>query len=199
MEKGQVVNAAYSEMLRYSVAISVQLDRIEYWKAELRAGREQWNEASYKAIFESTLSPEEFERYLRQLKSEFELPPKMHLKSEVQWLVGAVRNVYMMASTVRWAVANNDVKVRCVQAAISAFENEVPDAVLLRHLHEHMDQVLMGKGDSFKKLPHPEMEGAIALLEDDLGYEIGGKVWSLRKLSTASKDLMRDVTRCVNG
>ncbi len=56
----------------------------------------------------------------------------------------------------------------------------------------------MRKGESFKKLPHPEMEGAIALLDDDVGYEIGGKVWSLRTLSTAAKDLVRDVTGCIN-
>lgn len=196
VEKSEVVTAAYSELLRYSVAISVQLERIAYWREELRQARTDWNEASYRAIFE-TPSGADFEARLRGLKAEYELPPKMHLKSEVQFLVVAVRNAYVMATTIRWAVAEIADEVRCVQRAITAFEKSVPDAVLLRHLHEHMDEVLMGKGDAFKKLPQPEMDGTIALLGDDIGYAIGGKVWSLKEMSTAAKDLVRDVTGCI--
>lgn len=55
----------------------------------------------------------------------------------------------------------------------------------------------MEKGKTFKKLPQPEMESTIELLEDDLGYEIGGKAWSLKELATAAKDLVRDVTGCI--
>lgn len=196
MEKAEVVTTAYSELLRYSVAISVQLERVAHWREELRQARKDWDEASYRAIFE-TPSGVDFEARLGSLKAEYELPPKMHLKSEVQFLVVAIRNAYMMATTIRWAVAEIEEEVRCVQAAITVFEKSVPDAVLLRHLHEHMDEVLKGKGDAFKKLPHPEMEGTIALLDDDVGYEIGGKVWSLNEVSTAAKDLVRDVTGCI--
>lgn len=197
MDKAEVVTAAYSELLRYSVAISVQLERVAHWRGELRQARRTWDEASYRAIFE-TPSGVDFEARLSTLKAEYELPPKMHLKSEVQFLVVAVRNAYVMATTIRWAVAEiEEEEVRCVQAAITSFEKSVPDAVLLRHLHEHMDEVFMGKGEAFKKLPRPEMEGTIALLDDDVGYEIGGKVWSLKRLSTAAKDLVRDVTRCI--
>lgn len=57
----------------------------------------------------------------------------------------------------------------------------------------------MGKGDAFKKLPQPEMEATIALLDEDIGYEIGGKLWSLKEISTAAKDLAVDVTGCIQG
>jgi hypothetical protein len=176
MDKPEVATAAYSELLRYSVAISVQLDRIEHWKGELKRGREKWTDASCRALFELPTGFD-YEDFLRQLKNEHELPPKMHLKTEVQFLVIAVRNAYMMGTAIRWALTQDANRVRCVQAALSAFEKAVPDAVLLRHLHEHMEQFFMGTGDALKKLPHPEMVPTFALLDDDIGYEIGGKDW----------------------
>ncbi len=36
LEKEQVAGAAWAEMLRYSVAISAQLERIDHWKKDLR-------------------------------------------------------------------------------------------------------------------------------------------------------------------
>jgi hypothetical protein len=121
----------------------------------------------------------------------------MHLKSEVQFVLIAVRGIYRMALLIRRAVSDDELKVRCVQTAISAFETSAPDAVHLRNLHEHLDEVRVGKGDAYAKLPDPSIEGAIALLDDDVAYEIGGKVWAIRKLATAAKDLVRDIGRCV--
>lgn len=189
--------ATYSEMLRFSVAISVQLERIEHWKQALRKGREGWTEAARNSLFDPAISSSEFENHLKALRAEYELPSKMHLKSEIQFLVAAVRGVYVMASAIRWAVRADEKKVRCIQAALTSFEKNAPDAVHLRDLHEHLDEVLKGKGNAFDKLPQPELEGHIALLDDDVGYQIGGKVWSIRELAIAAKDLVRDVSGCL--
>lgn len=197
LKKDQIETVAWSEMLRFSVAISVQLERVAYWREQLRQARKDWNDASYRAIFESSVPPNEFEAHLRRLKSEFELPPKMHLKSEIQFLLIAVRGVYGMAVALRQAVASNDGKVRCVQGALSAFEKHAPDVVHLRNLHEHMDQLIQGKGDAYAKLPDPNLGSIMALSDDDVTYLIGGKDWSIRELARAAKDLVRDVGGCV--
>lgn len=199
LTRQETTNAAYAEMLRFSVAISLQLERIDQRKTELREARGQYDEASFREIFAAKVPVEDFERHLRALKQQFELVPKMHLKSEVQFLLIAVRGMYAMALALRWGVSEDDAKVRSVQSAISAFEKAAPDAVHLRNLHEHMDEVFRGRGDAYKKLPDPSMEGAIALLEHDVAYEIGGKVWKIGDVAVAAKDLLRDVGRCVNG
>ncbi len=123
----------------------------------------------------------------------------MHLKSEVQFLLVATHGVYGMARAVRWGVTDNAKKVRCVQAAISAFEKETPNAVHLRNLHEHMDEMLRGRGDAYRKLPDPTGEDTVALLDDDVAYALGGKVWSIRRIAVAAKDLVRDIGRCSVG
>lgn len=199
LTKKETTNAAYAEMLRFSVAIGLQLDRIEHRKSELRQARAEYQEASFKEMFTSTIRAEEFEAHLRSLKQQFEMVPKMHLKSEVQFLLIAVRGMYGMSVALRWGVSDEKEKVKCVQAAISAFEKAAPDAVHLRNLHEHLDEVFRGKGDSFRKLPDPSMEGAIALLDDDVAYEIGGKVWRILPLAAAAKDLLRDAGTCLHG
>lgn len=198
-EKDQIEAAAWSEMLRFSVAISVQLERVGYWREQLRQARKDWNDASYRAIFESAVPADEFETHQRRLKAEFELPPKMHLKSEIQFLLIAVRGVYGMAVALRQAVAKDGMKVRCVQRALSAFEKHAPDAVHLRNIHEHMDQLIQGKGDAYTKLPKPDLGSIMALSDDDVTYLIGGKYWSIGELAVAAKDLVRDIGGCVQG
>lgn len=197
--KDETKNAAYAEILRFSVAISVQQERIAHWREELRNARKEWDDAAYKELFISSVPGDDFEEHLRSMKLRYEMVPKMHLKSEVQFLLISVRGIYAMALAVRWAVSEDETKVRCVQAAVSSFEKVAPAAVHLRNLHEHMDQVFQGKGDAFKKLPDPETEGAIALLAEDVAYEIGGKVWSINELAVAAKDLVRDIGRCLHG
>jgi hypothetical protein len=189
--------AAYSEMLRFSVAISVQLERIEHWKDELKKGREGWTEAARKSLFDPAIPTSRYEDHLKALRNEYESPSKMHLKSEVQFLVVAVRGVFAMARSSDLAVKADEKKVRCVQQAITSFEKAAPDVVHLRDLHEHLDELLKGKGSAYDKLPRPELGGHIALLDEDVGYHIGGKVWSIQTFATAAKDLVRDVSGCL--
>ena len=199
LDKGQTISVAYGEMLRFSVAISVQQVRISECREKLREGRVEQKAASERALYDVASVPtDRLEEHLRSLQAEHELPPKMHLKSEIQFLLIAVHGVGEMARTIRSVAKDDDQLVRCVQAALTTFEKLGPEAKHLRNLHEHLGQALLGKGDALKKLPDQNLDGAIALLEEDVAYVIGGKVWKLGDLAVAAKDLVRDVTSCLN-
>lgn len=63
--KDETKNAAYAEILRFSVAISVQQERIAHWREELRNARKEWDDAAYKELFISSVPGDDFEEHLR--------------------------------------------------------------------------------------------------------------------------------------
>lgn len=85
----------------------------------------------------------------------------------------------------------------CVQTALSSFEVAAPEVAHLRNLHEHLDELLRSKGDAFSRLPEPELGSALAVLEDDVAYFIGGKAWSTTKLADAAGELVSSVRACI--
>lgn len=82
-------------------------------------------------------------------------------------------------------------------AAIDAFDQAVPDANLLRHIHEHFDAYASGRGREQRKLPRSIEESAVGMLDKGLAYYIGGKLFLLWEITTQAEELARTVAECV--
>lgn len=66
-----------------------------------------------------------------------DMPLVWRLKTEVEFLLGAVYGILSMARGIRRGTEGE--LNACVQRAIAGFEKAAPDADLLRHVHVHLD------------------------------------------------------------
>lgn len=195
-EGEELVRVAYGEFLRFGLAIDMQCQRLDRWRDDLRNRRKLSRVKSLEAIF-TLPSGADVEQHLRRIKTQSELPSLMHLKNEAHFLLVAIKNMDRMVRVLRRALRNDQNSVRCIQGAITSFEAVAPEITHLRNLHEHLDQVLRGEGDAFSRLPTPELKTAIAVLEDDVAYFVGGKAWSVGKLADAATNLVSSVRQCI--
>ena len=193
----ELVRVAFGELLRFAVGAETQRQRLAEWGQELKRRRKESREQSFEAMF-SLPSGADFEGEMRRIHSHNELPSLMHAKNEAHFLLIAIKNIDRMAQVLRRAVKDDIETVRCVQQAISSFEVVAPEVTHLRNLHEHLDEFLREKGDAFSRLPDPQLGTAIAVVDDDVAYFIGGKAWSLGKLADAANDLVTSIRRCVS-
>jgi hypothetical protein len=69
--------------------------------------------------------------------------------------------------------------------------------VLLRHIHEHLDQYIAGTGNQRSQLPQDFNESAIGLLDDGPAYLLGGKLFVVSEIVTAAEALAETVGRCL--
>lgn len=192
-----LVRVAYGEFLRFGLAIEMQRDRLARWRDDLRNQREKSQDKRLEAIF--SLPPgTDVREHLRQIQVEHEHPSLMHVKNEAHFLIVAIRNTDRMTNVLRSTLQHEEETVRCLQAAITAFEAAAPEIAHLRNLNEHMDELLQGKGDAFAKLPDPDLGNALAVLENDVIYLIGGKVWSTSNLADAAARLVSEVRSCLS-
>jgi hypothetical protein len=108
------------------------------------------------------------------------------VETEAEFLAVAVYGIVGMAKSVR-AASIGDMN-SCVQRAIDLFEKAAPDADLFRHLHEHFDAYMRGKGKDAHRLPDPGEPGAVAMLDKGLVYFVGGKLFgSIRYRSSGRR------------
>lgn len=191
-----LVRVAFGELLRFALAMKMQEERLAAWRHELEQGRAAGREEALEVIF-SAEPGADIEAELRRIKTHHELPPTMHFKNEAHFLLVAIKNIDRISRLVRTALVDDTVTVRCVQEAISTFEATAPEVTHLRDLHEHVDQLLRGRGKAFSKLPEPHLGSGIALLETDIVYLIGGKVWMLGELSNAAAVLVESIRSCI--
>lgn len=84
----------------------------------------------------------------------------------------------------------------CASEAVAAFEDEVPDALLLRHIHEHLNEYIAGQGHLRHLLPDAFGESAVAMLDQGLAYFIGGKLFLLWEISDAAERLAGAIAEC---
>jgi hypothetical protein len=99
-------------------------------------------------------SPEWTEEWFREQYERFEYlerPDVWRLKTEAQFLLVAVRGIYLMSKAFK-RVATGSAQ-RSIQRAISEFEGAAPDAMLLRHIHEHFDKYGGGQGSEASSPP----------------------------------------------
>jgi hypothetical protein len=192
----ELVRVAYGEFLRFALAMEMQRERLAHWRDDLRSQREVGREASLEAIF-SLPSGADVEQHLRRIRTRYEAPSLMHVKNEAHFLLVAIKNIDRMAYVLRSALRDDGQTVRCMQGALNAFESASPEVKHLRNLNEHVDEFLRSKGDAYSKLPEPELGSALAVLEDDVAYFIGGKAWSTSKLADAAGELVSAVRACI--
>jgi hypothetical protein len=188
-----MLSACLGEMYRYRLAVQDQLPRIEVATSAVRAQRDLIEQGENDLLFGPSMSEDEFRSRLERVHHS-DIPEIWRLKTEAQFLLVAVYGIFSMSRAIR-KTSDGDVN-RCVQRAISTFEKAAPDADLLRHLHEHIDDYMRGEGRDSNRLPDPAMEGAIAMLEEGLVYFIGGKLFRLSKFASAAEELARAIGEC---
>jgi hypothetical protein len=144
-------------------------------------------------LFGPSLPPGEFERRIRRLKVS-DLPEVSALKTEVQFLLVALRGIYLMSRSIRDNVTADERK--CVAAAVSRFEKRVPDPLLLRNIHEHLDQYMLGRGRV--RLTPAVTEGLAGMIEDKgVAYFIGGRLFVTWENAEAAEALAGEVLECL--
>lgn len=167
------VAALTNELWRYRFAATAQTGRILEAMVRVRGRRSDIEKAVEAELFGPPLPPGEFERRIRHLNAS-DLPEVSILRTEVQFLLTTVRGIYLMARAIRDSVSGDE--ARCVSAAVFAFESAVPDPLLLRNIHEHLDEYVLGRG--YVRLTPPVSEGLAGMIEGKgVAYYIGGRLF----------------------
>jgi hypothetical protein len=180
-------------MYRHRLAVLTQGQRLAVAVADLRARRKEIDEATFELLFHPDFS-EEWLREQYQALSQQEIPEVWRLKNEAQFLVVAVRGVYLM-SAVLPEVAPGAAR-DALAAIVRSFEASIPDALLLRNIHEHVDEYVSGGGRQKHLLPQSFEMSAIATLDEGIAYMIGGKVFLLWEISQAAETLAASIAEC---
>jgi hypothetical protein len=189
------VAALTNELWRYRLATLTQTARVREAMNVVRSRRAVIEESMEAELFGPPLPPGEFERRIRAL-AESDLREISALRTEVQFLLGALRGIYLMCRALRETLTGNE--ARCVSAAVSAFENEVPDPLLLRNIYEHLDDYVLGQGRV--RLTPSVDEGLGGMIEDKgVAYYIGGRLFLTWENAEAAEVLAREVLECLRG
>jgi hypothetical protein len=173
-----------------------QLSRIAAANAAVLAEREQIEKDKRELLFGPSEDKETFRQRLEDVQYR-DVPLIGTLKTEGQFLLVCVYGISSMSKGARSA-SEGDLN-GCIQQAIAAFERAAPDADLSRHLHEYQDAYMRGEGKESHRLPDPDFDGAITMLEDGLAYFISGKLFLLAEIAKAADDLADAVTECAKG
>ena len=190
LEPAQAAPAFVGEMFRYRLAIRDQGERVETAMAALRSRRADIDEATRDLLVTPSMPSAEFESRLRALYSE-DIPETWRLKSEAQFLLTAIRGVYVMCRAVADAI-EGDIE-KAIRQALSTFEEKTPDPALLRNIHEHFDAYARGTGRQKALLPDPSSSGVGAMTEEGLVYFVGGRVFDLSQMASAAEELAATV------
>lgn len=170
-----------------------QLPRIDAATRAVRTERKQIEKDERELLLAPSMSQETFRQELEAMRHR-DIPMSWRLKTEAQFLLVAVYGIVRMSKAIRMA-SIGEVN-SCVQRAIDAFEKAAPDAALLRHLHEHTDSYMRGEGKDAHRLPDPTDPGGVAMLDEGLVYVVGGKLFRLSEIASASDELARAVAAC---
>jgi hypothetical protein len=189
-EPATVFSNCLGEMYRHRLAVHVQEQRLAAAVRELQARREEIDAEVFELIFHPDFS-EEWLREQYETISRREIPEVWRLKNEAQFLLVAVRGVYLMAAALP-AVAPAQAR-EALAAIVYAFEGSLPDALLLRNIHEHLDEYLAGRGRQTDQLPKSIEMSRIATLDKGIAYMIGGKVFLLWEISQAAETLAASI------
>ena len=186
VDPDEILTACVGELYRYRLAMHEQLPRVQAATRALRAAREdiEKDEASHLAA--SSMDISEWTEQLKRIHDR-DTPQFWRLKSEAEFLLVAAYGVLSMARAIR-AASTGELNA-AVQRALSTFEKAAPDADLLRHIHQHLDAYMRGEGRDRERLPDPTKGGAMAMLPDGLAYYIGGKMFMLSEIQTATEQL----------
>jgi hypothetical protein len=172
------------ELFRFRLALREQEQRVREAGEAARKARAQLLARGEELLF-SPGPQEEVLAEMNRLRGQ-DRPHVWRLKNEAQFLLGAIRGVYLMSRALeRIATGQPQAAVR---KAIDAFHEAVPDRMLLRNIHEHLDQYLAGKGRQSGEFPTPEVSG-IGVTDEGLVYVFGGKVFHLGYITRAAEAL----------
>jgi len=94
-------------------------------------------------LFGPPLQPGEFEQRIRRLQDS-DLFEVGSLRTEVQFLLLGLRGIYLMSRAIRANLKGPE--RNCVRTAVSRFEKRLPEPLLLRNIHEHLDEYILGEG-----------------------------------------------------
>jgi len=136
----------------------------------VRARRVAIEKAMDVELFGPPLQPGEVEQRIRRLQDS-DLFEVGSLRTEVQFLLLGLRGIYLMSRAIRANLKGPE--RNCVRTAVSRFEKRLPEPLLLRNIHEHLDEYILGKGRN--PLTPPVEEGLGGMIEDKgVAYYIGG-------------------------
>jgi hypothetical protein len=152
LKPDEIIPVSVGELYRYRLAVQDQLLRVEAATQAMRARRDQIERDEEELLIGPSTSMEAFREQLEEIRRS-EVPEWWRLKTEAEFLAVAVYGIVGMAKSVR-AASIGDMN-SCVQRAIDLFEKAAPDADLFRHLHEHVDAYMRGKGKDAHRPPGP--------------------------------------------
>jgi hypothetical protein len=190
-DEGGIFSACLGEMYRYRLAVHDQNRLLEVAVREVSARRAQIDESLRELLFAPSMAIDQFERQAKEI-NDSDIPELWRLKSQVQFILVAVRGVYLMSRAVSEWAADPSLAVSLAEA-VSRFEGDVPDALLLRNIHEHMDEYIAGGGRQRHLLKGPFDDGGIAILDNGVAYFIGRKIFLLWEIVAAAERLASTV------
>jgi hypothetical protein len=167
LKPDEIIPGSIGELYRYRLAVQDQLIRVDAATQAMRARRDQIEKDEEELLVGPSTSMEAFREQLEEIHRS-EVPEWWKLKTEAQFLAVGVYGIVSMAKSIRAASIGG--MNSCVQRAIDVFEKAAPDADLFRHLHEHLDAYMRGKGKEAHRLPDPNEPGAVAMLDKGLVY-----------------------------
>jgi hypothetical protein len=182
--------AFLGEMYRYRLAIRDQVDRVEVAMAALRSRREEIEQATEDLLVAPSMPASEFEALLQALYSE-DIPEIWRLKSEAQFLLVAIRGVYIMCQAIADAIEGQ--AETAIRNALANFKGKIPDPTLLRNIHEHLEEYARGAGHQQHLLPDPSSSGAVAMTQEGLVYLVGGRLFELSQMVAEADKLAATV------
>jgi hypothetical protein len=190
------VQMVLGEVYRYRLAIKDQQLRIEQAKSALRSVRDDIDKRMEEEIFTFKGSADEFGARLEDLQHK-DVPESWRLKTEAQFMLIAIYDLYLMAKRLR--DATTDEEQSCLEKAISDFQSAAPRMDLLRHIHEHQDAYLVGEGRRQAELPQPPDSWVVGSLEEGgLAFWFGGrKLFLTEDIAKAADALAESIHLCL--
>jgi hypothetical protein len=187
LDDAGVFSACLGEMYRYRLAVQDQQTLLEIAVQEVRARRAQIDEDLRELLFAPSMGMDQFERQAKEI-NDSDMPELWQLKTQVQFMLVAVRGVYLMAGAVGERAADPSL-ASSIADSVRRFVTYVPDALLLRNIHELMEEYIAGGGRQRHLLKGPFDEGGIAILDKGVAYFIGRKLFLLWEIAAAAERL----------
>jgi hypothetical protein len=184
--------AALNEIARLRLAVNEQLRRLEHARQRLdRVPQDR------KAVYLKLATQEHFDPVaVAKVIDRIGIAEVWLVKNEAQFLIYAANGIHRMARLMNWATTGKPIN-SSIQKAFSRFEKVQPGLTHLRDLHEHMDEVMKGKGGAYSKLPDPDLESVIYNEENgDVIYLIGGQIFRIEPLAEAAVRLADELRDC---
>jgi hypothetical protein len=182
--------ACLGEMYRYRLALRDQRQRLDEGVQRLRQRREEIDAQAMDLLVAPSMPMDQVRERLEAIHLQ-DVPEQWRLKTEAQFVLVAVRGIFVMARAIEGTAPASVRSV--VGAALGRFQAAVPDAMVLRHVHEHFEEYLAGRGHHQSKLPAPVAESLLAMLDQGIAYFIGGKLFLLWEIADAAEELAREI------